>query len=250
MAALQARAGEVEIEPKAAAATPTEVCATAGESAQSQPVAEAKVDQPFIDHGPPVPESYDIDIIRAMVQDPFRIFVYWEISEQSITTLTQYFSAEEEAAFQITLKPIEIHGPEEASFDVDRQGSYWVMVMPDRDYEFEMGVRSSGRGYISLMRSNRVHTPTGTISRVAPEEAEYRLSPQEFTEILEASGFTGNHPLQLTFESIAAATPQIQDQGLFLGARASRPLGPLGYFTLAGETPRAPRASETACETD
>ena len=221
MAALQPRAGEVETRTQVSEAVQTDDCDTNRASAQSQPVAEANADQPFIDHGPPVPESYDIDIIRAMVQDPFRVFVYWEISGQSITTLTQYFSAEDGAAFQITLKLVEIDGPGEASFDVDRQGSYWMMVVPDREYEFEMGVRSSGRGYISLMRSNRVHTPNGTVSPVAPDEAEYRLSPQEFTEVLEASGFTGNHPLQLTFDSIAAATPQIQDQRLFLGARAS-----------------------------
>ncbi len=250
MAALQARAGEIETRTQVAEALDTDDCDTNRESAQSQPAAEAKADQPFIDHGPPVPESYDIDIIRAMVQNPFRIFVYWEISEQSIKTLIQYFSAEEAAAaFQITLRLIEIDGPEGPSFDVDRQGSYWMMVKPDREYEFEMGVRSSGRGYISLMRSNRVHTPSGTVSRVAPDEAEYRLSPQEFTEVLEASGFTGSHPLQLTFDSIAAATPQIQDPGLFLGARASRPLGPRGYFTLAGETPALP-GEATACETD
>lgn len=209
MAALQTRAGKGQVKPKAAKPAQTEVCATGGESAQSQSAAEANADQPFIDHGPPVPESYDIDIIRAMVQDPFRIFVYWEISEQSIKTLAHYFSAEEEAAFQITLKLIEIDRSEEASFDVDRQGSYWMMVRPDREYEFEMGVRSPGRGDISLMRSNRVHTPNETISRVAPNEAEYRLSPQQFTKVLEASGFTANHVSKTPDAPMAGAPSSI-----------------------------------------
>jgi hypothetical protein len=192
VAALQTRRGEVETEPGPSAVIQTEVFATSGKSARAQSAAEANVDQPFIDRGRPVPERYDIDIIRAMIQDPFRVFVYWEISELSIQTLNQFFSAENEAAFQITLRLIEVDGPEEASFDVDRLGSYWMTVMPGREYEFEMGVRSSGRGYISLIRSNRVHTPNRTISAVAPSEAEYRSSPQEFAEVLEASGFAGN----------------------------------------------------------
>jgi hypothetical protein len=203
--ALQTRAGAVETEPGAGAATQTED--TSGQSVQSQPSAEANADRVFIDQGPPVPESYDIDIIRAMVQDPFHLFVYWEISEQSIKTLNQYFSAAAEAAFQITLKLIEIDGPEQASFDVDRQGSHWMIVLPDREYEFEMGVRSSVRGYISLMRSNRVRTPNGTISPVAPNEAEYRSSPQEFTEVLEASGFAGNRLADSRFPGSAGVSP-------------------------------------------
>jgi hypothetical protein len=239
VAALQTRAGGAETGPKPDAATQTEVCATGGESAQSQSAAEANADQPFIDHGPPVPERYDIDIIRAMVQDPFRVFVYWEISEQSIKTLAHYFSAEQEEAFQITLKLIEIDRPEETSFDVDTQGSYWMMARPDREYEFEMGVRSSRRGYIPLMRSNRVHTPNETISRVAPNEAEYRLSPQQFAEVLEASGFAGNHALQFSAGSVLAAPPQIQDQHPFPLAPASRTLGSLISFTLGGRDAHA-----------
>jgi hypothetical protein len=198
--ALQKRAGEVEMEPGSAAVTHTEVCATI------QSADEATTDQPFIDYGPPAPERYDIDIIRAMVQDPFRIFVYWEISEQSIKTLDQYFSAEEVAAFQITLKLVDIGGPEQASFDVDRQGSHWMMVMPDREYEFEIGVRSSERGYISLMRSNRVRTPNKTISPVAPSEAGYRSSPQVFTEVMEASGFTADHA---SYQSVTSASSMV-----------------------------------------
>lgn len=195
MAAWQACAGALETEPRGADATPIEVHTASRESAGSQHVAEADADQPFIDHGCPVPDRYDVDIIRAMVQDPFRILVYWEISEQSITALTQYFSAEEAGTFQIALKLIEVGGLEKASVEVGTQGSYWMMVSPGRDYEFELIARTSHHQNISLMRSNRVHTPNVSISRVTPNESEYRSSPQEFKEIMEASGFTGDDAL-------------------------------------------------------
>jgi hypothetical protein len=149
-------------------------------------------DQPFIDHGSPVPERYDVDVIRAMVQDPFRIFVYWEISEESITTLSQYFSSAQAGTFQLSLKLIEAGGNEEACIDVEDQGSYWMMVSPGRDYEFELVARTANHEPISLMRSNRVRTPNVSVSLVAPDEAEYNSSLQEFMEIMEASGFSGD----------------------------------------------------------
>src|ERR1044072_4306163 len=101
--------------------------------------------EPFIDEGMPLPDSYDVDIIRAMLQDPFRIFIYWEVRESSLKALTRYFSEEEEAGFKRDLKLVEIEGGNEAFFDVGRHGRYWMTVFPDREYEFEIGVRSLDR---------------------------------------------------------------------------------------------------------
>src|SRR4051812_11623357 len=81
---------------------------------------------PFIDEGPPVPEVYEVDIVRAMLQDPFRIFIYWELHEESLRALDRYFSPEEAAAFQTTLRLFEVEGHNEAYFPVGRRGRYWM----------------------------------------------------------------------------------------------------------------------------
>ncbi len=154
--------------------------------------------EPYIDRGLPVPEAYEVDICRAMLQDPFRVFIYWEVREESLKSLTQYFSPEEAARFVVTLKLNEIDGGHEAYFDVDRRGRYWMMVFPDREYEFEIGVRSHDHGFIPLVRSNRVRTPSGTVSPVTDQEPRYRLSPSEFMEVVETSGFAVNKSLDIT----------------------------------------------------
>src|SRR5687768_9049350 len=41
----------------------------------------------YIDTGLPIPESYDVDTIRALVQDPFHIWVYWEMRERVFENL-------------------------------------------------------------------------------------------------------------------------------------------------------------------
>ncbi|HEX8186114.1 MAG TPA: DUF4912 domain-containing protein, partial [Blastocatellia bacterium] len=161
--------------------------------------------EPFIDEGLPVPEIYDVDIIRAMLQDPFRIFIYWEVREESLQALTTYFSPEDAAGFKTTLKLLEVEGRNEAYFPVARCGRYWMMVFPDREYEFEIGVRSPVHGYISLIRSNRVRTPRGTVSPEQPAEGEYRLTPPEFMNVIEASGFAADRAAEITVAALPGA---------------------------------------------
>jgi hypothetical protein len=143
------------------------------------------------------PQGYDVDIVRVMLQDPFKVFVYWHVREESITALTRYFSPQEVAGFNTVLRLIETTGPAEAFFEIGRQGRYWLTVYPDREYEFEIGVRSPIHGYISLIRSNRVRTPRGTVSPEPAKEEDYRLSPPEFMQILEITGFSADRMLSL-----------------------------------------------------
>lgn len=150
-----------------------------------------------------LPGYYNADLIRALVQDPFRVFIYWETRQESLDALTRYFSPEEAAEFRTVLRLIETRGGNEAFFEVERRGRYWMMVFPDREYEFEIGVRSGRHGYIALVRSNRVRTPRGTISPRAAQEDDYRISPEEFARVLEASGFAAHQVLDITIEATA-----------------------------------------------
>lgn len=181
--------------------------ADATEKAKIVPAHEP-IGEPYIDEGLPVPDSYDVDIIRAMLQDPFRIFIYWEVREESLKALTRYFSEEDAAEFKTALKLVEIEGGNEAFFDVGRHGRYWMMVFPDREYEFEIGVRSLAHGYIPLVRSNRVRTPRGTVSPESAQEFEYKLTPPEFMNVLEATGFAAEASLDITVRAMPGDKPE------------------------------------------
>ena len=187
MAALQAR-GKLETESKIVEATPTKISAATPESNESQLTPEEKADQPLVDESSPLPQTYDVDIIRALAQDPFRIFVYWEISDQSVTALTQYFSAKNAGSFNLALKLIDGDGRVQACVDVERQGSYWMTVSPSRDYHFELEAYGAEQEEIPLLKSNRVRTPSARVSRVTSDEAEYYSSSGNFAELLRASG--------------------------------------------------------------
>jgi hypothetical protein len=182
---------------------------------QPTPAAEVKArpvsvdappaDEPFIDVGLPVPETYNVDIIRALLQDPFRVFIYWDVRQESLNGLTRFFSAEEAARFRVTLKLIEVEGGSEAFFEVALRGSYWMMVFPDREYEFEIGVRSPQHGYIALIKSNRVRTPRGTVSPEPAAEPEYQMSAPQFLDVIEASGFSAVQALDIKVSALPGA---------------------------------------------
>jgi uncharacterized protein DUF4912 len=167
--------------------------------------------EPYIDEGPALPDSYDVDIIRAILQDPFRIFIYWEVRESSLKALTRYFTPEDAASFKTSLKLTETEGGNEAFFTVGRRGRYWMTVFPEREYEFEIGARSDIHGFIPLVRSNRLRTPRGTVSPEPALEKEYKLSPPEFIDVIEASGFDVEASLDVTIRAMPGAAPASDD---------------------------------------
>ena len=162
--------------------------------------------KPYIDEGLPVPDDYGVDIVRALLQDPFRVFIYWDVRPKSLEGLTKIFSEAEAAEFRTTLKLRDMDNGNEALFPVGARGRYWMMVFPDRTYEFEIGVRSPRHGYISLARSNRITTPRGTVSPEVSPEPEYRLTPPEFMDVLQAAGFAPQQAMDITVAPMPGST--------------------------------------------
>jgi hypothetical protein len=188
---------------------------------ETEEIKADKADEHFVDVGLPIPETYEIDIIRAMIQDPFRVFIYWEVRLESLKALTRYFLPEDVATFEVVLKLLEIAGRNEAFFNVSHTGRYWMMVFPDREYEFEIGVRSPVHGYIPLVRSNRVRTPRGTVSPERAEDKEYHLEPAEFVEVIADAGFAPEQTLNITVAPIPGASAD--DDLIQAGARRLSP---------------------------
>lgn len=143
----------------------------------------------FIDQGLPIPDSYDIDAIRALVQDPFHIWIYWDLLDNTVNQLYSVFSEEAAAQFRPVLKVNELTLDHTTFIEIEKKGSYWLSVFPDRRYRIEIGLRSPDRGYIRLLEADEVRTPRGTISVELPEEPQFQTSTGEFTEILQISGF-------------------------------------------------------------
>lgn len=143
----------------------------------------------FIDKGLEIPDSYDVDTIRAMLQDPFHIWVYWNVRPQVFDKLKAVFPQHIAESFSPVLKVTELTLNEVSFIKIIESGDYWLNVLPDKHYRVEVGMLSSERGYIRLLEADEITTPRGTVSKNVDPEPEYKIVGQEFADNLRASGF-------------------------------------------------------------
>jgi len=153
-------------------------------------VLEAKEEipaEPIVDTGLPIPSHYDFDMMRALVQDPFRIFVYWQLKDNPYERLDKIFPASEINSFYTVLKLIDETNNIAVFFDAAFAREYWFNVFPDRRYRVELGLRSLIFGYIKLLSSQTVVTPRGAPSDQMAEEPEYSITADDYLRVLRES---------------------------------------------------------------
>ncbi len=139
---------------------------------------------PIIDTGLPIPSHYEIDLMRLLVQDPFHLYVYWQLKDNPYDRLARLFP---NGDFHTVLKLIDETTNIAVVFDAAFGRNYWFSVFPDRTYNVELGVRSAQYGYIKLLTSNTVTTPRGTVSDQEDIEPAYQISADEYVQVLRES---------------------------------------------------------------
>ncbi|MDX2044691.1 MAG: DUF4912 domain-containing protein [Acidobacteriota bacterium] len=149
--------------------------------------AEAVADELVVDRGLPIPEHYDFDMMRALWQDPFRLFVYWQLKDNPFDRLRQIFPAHEVSNFHSVLKLVDETTNISSFFNAAFTREYWFSVFPDRRYRVEFGVRSPRYGYIKLLSSQAAQTPRGGPSDQAATEDDYFIASDEFIDVLRDS---------------------------------------------------------------
>ncbi|MBA3847603.1 MAG: DUF4912 domain-containing protein [Planctomycetes bacterium] len=131
--------------------------------------------------GLPIPDRYGRDRLVLMVQDPFHVFAYWELSAQA---LDQARTACGEQGTPVLI----LHtasGAEQREVDL-RGGNYYLSVAPNANYEAQLALRDSKGQLHPLARSNRVTTPAATVS--ARRDEQWMSVDDSFGELLEMAG--------------------------------------------------------------
>ncbi|MEW6026335.1 MAG: DUF4912 domain-containing protein [Planctomycetota bacterium] len=118
----------------------------------------------YLDYGPPLPETYNQDVLMALIRDPECIFAYWELSTVMVPETFRLRGLKSAStkwvlrAHNLSLKnssDIELQSPNNIA---NVQGNYYLDVLPDTEYQLELGLLS-GNNCISLVKSNVVRTP-------------------------------------------------------------------------------------------
>jgi hypothetical protein len=155
--------------------------------APSLEVQEETPAEPIVDTGLPLPAHYDFDMMNALVQDPFRLFVYWQLKDSPFDRLSKMFPASEVSSFHTVLKLIDETTNIAVFFNAAYAREYWFSVFPDRSYRVELGVRSPRYGFIKLLSSQTARTPRGGPSDQAAPEEEYKIAADDYLEVLRES---------------------------------------------------------------
>jgi hypothetical protein len=143
--------------------------------------------EPIVDTGLPIPAHYDFDMMRAIVQDPFRLFVYWQLKDSPFDRLRKMFPVAEAHGFDTVLKLVDETNNIAVFFNAAYAREYWFSVFPDRSYRVELGVRSPKFGFIKLLNSQTVRTPRGGPSDQAAPEEQYAIAADAYLEVLRES---------------------------------------------------------------
>jgi hypothetical protein len=144
----------------------------------SHPAPAPQCAQPC-DPGLPIPDHYGVDRLVLMVQDPHHIFAYWELTGDTLTRAQQAGGG---------TPVLVIHGEQgDESREIDLHGgNYYLAVAPKTAYEAELALRDRSGKLTVLARSNRVSTPSPTISTRAGEQ--WMGIDDSFHELLELAG--------------------------------------------------------------
>jgi hypothetical protein len=118
-----------------------------------------------------LPEGYGENDIKLMTVDPYKLFVFWEVREDTSKMFTG----------DINIRIHDVTGTgslsENSYFDIkvnERIGKRYIDVGPDRVFVADIGIIHEGI-FISIVRSHEVSTPRASVS-------EQGVWPQEIYE--------------------------------------------------------------------
>lgn len=164
-----------------------DIASAARDAAAADVSAETDDALPVVDRGLPIPTAYKLDLMRALVQDPFHLFVNWQLKDDPFERLRLLFPPEAVETFQTVLKLIDETNAIAVFFEAAFTREFWFNVFPDRTYRVELGLRSPRFGYIKLLSSQAVRMPRGAPSDQIAEEPEYRIEADDYLKVLRDS---------------------------------------------------------------
>jgi hypothetical protein len=132
----------------------------------------------YIDRGLPLPDSYGLDRLVALVRDPEWVFTYWELNGNTLESVKKERGAEFVDSCAWVMRLYRVDEDAAADFEIDpAAGGWYVHVGRPGRYVFEVALLSPDGEWISLLVSQMLGAPYAGISDRIAET--WRLSPEE-----------------------------------------------------------------------
>ena len=191
-----------------------------------------------------IPESYGLNRLVLLAQDPLHIFAYWEISPLA------YAKAATEAGPGATAVLL-LHtasGAEQREVDL-HGGNYYLAVAPGGTYRAELALRARDGRLITLARSNFVQTPAASPSNRT--DTTWMEVDETFHELLALAGLPGQDTSSLSRLQARNLDARVLDNSALAArglssAALSRSASALLAEDLAGPRPSSASLSSSA----
>ena len=137
---------------------------------------------------PKLPELEKENRAKLLMQTPNRLYFYWSIKSNPYQILQKAFQGNT-GSYQLVAKIVNQKNEQEQIFPVETEGSWWFNVEPNASYRAEVGFYAPNRPYIRIIFSNTLETPRKSPSPRVATDADFAVSAQEFSEVLDIAGY-------------------------------------------------------------
>ncbi len=135
-----------------------------------------------------LPGRYGMDRLQLMVQSPFRVFAYWEVTSERLQKALAPFPQEEHNSFRMILKWIEHGQGQYQAYDSGAASEWWFETRPGCRYRAELCLHSEEFGAIPVIGSNEVETPSHSMAEAAVEIEESRETAELLSKLVDLTG--------------------------------------------------------------
>ena len=193
---------------------------------------------------PRLPELPRENRARLQMQSPNRLFFYWSIGTNPYQKLNRALGAHT-ASYSLVLKLVDLKRDTEQIDSAEAEGSSWFDVESDGQYRAEIGFYAPNRPYVRVLFSNTVETPRKGPSPRVDTEADWQVSAERFSRVLEVAGFTedafdvalaGDDAEAADADTRSAFAGFIDDDGVDLDGTPSDEIRHALYLIASGST--------------
>jgi Domain of unknown function (DUF4912) len=135
-----------------------------------------------------LPVRYNVNQFQLMVQSPFKVFAYWEITSDQLQKVLAPYPKEEQSSFRMILRWIEVGQDIYQAFDSGAVSEWWFTTRPGRRYQAELCLHSEDFGAIPVFASNEVETPCDSIAPTELGIEECSETTKLLTSLVELTG--------------------------------------------------------------
>ncbi len=170
--------GLIEVLSKLSFVGSSQGVSTAPSSVVAQEIGEPPQPMAYIDRGLPIPDSYNLDRLVALVRDPEWVFVYWELNGATLENVKKERGAEFVDSCAWVMRLYRVDEESAADMEIDpAAGGWYIHVGRPGQYVFEMALLSPDGEWVSLVVSSILGAPYAGVSERIDEV--WRLSPAE-----------------------------------------------------------------------